>query len=226
MGEFAVGPVDLTPLLEQGQDLGCLLGQDPVHREPARRLVGQPAAGPAGVPAVGADLADLKRPAGAADTPAGIHGPVDEIEQPCLGGRIHPARDSATQPQPPFPLYQRQLHRQFLAGLREPGDLGLRGLQLVIALPALHSGFGGRQRRQGTVLGDLLDPHDRGPVDLLGSRDLGDRGLLPHQLQPDLVLQRRAQEPLRTALPRPADGLVLGHLLILLLWLEDPPDVV
>ncbi len=103
MGEFAVGPVDLTPLLEQGQDLGCLLGQDPVHREPARRLVGQPAAGPAGVPAVGADLADLKRPAGAADTPAGIHGPVDEIEQPCLGGRIHPARDSATQPQPPFP---------------------------------------------------------------------------------------------------------------------------
>ena len=103
MGEFAVRPVDLAPLVEQGQDLGFLLGQDPVHREPARRPVGQPAAGPAGVPAVGADLAESECPAGAADTPAGVEGFVDEIEQPCLGGRIYPARDSATQPQPSFP---------------------------------------------------------------------------------------------------------------------------
>jgi len=96
VGEFAVGSVDLAPFLEQGQDLGCLIGQDPVHREPARRPVGQPAEGPAGVPAVGADLADLECPACPADTPPGVHGLVDEIQQPRLGGRIDSARDSAT----------------------------------------------------------------------------------------------------------------------------------
>ena len=51
MGELAVRPVDLAPLLEQGQDLLGLLGQDSVHRGPARRAVDELSAGPAGVPA-------------------------------------------------------------------------------------------------------------------------------------------------------------------------------
>jgi hypothetical protein len=38
------------------------------------------------------------------------------------------------------------------------------------------------------LLGDLLDPNDRGPVDLHNRSRLGDGHLLTHQLQPDPVL--------------------------------------
>ena len=98
-----MGPIDLTPLLEQRQDLGLLLGKDAVHRATTRRPVGQLAMGAAGVPAVGTNLAELEGSAGAADGPAGIEGLVDQVEQPGLGGRIHPVWDPATPPQPSFP---------------------------------------------------------------------------------------------------------------------------
>ena len=58
MGQLAVRPVNLAPLLEQGQDFSGFLGQDGVHRRAARRPVDQPAAGPAGHPPVGPDLTD------------------------------------------------------------------------------------------------------------------------------------------------------------------------
>ena len=103
MGELAVGAVDLAPLLEQRQHLGGFLGQDGVNRGPARCLVGQATAGPAGVPAVGTPLGQPQRGACAAQAPAGPDGVVDQGQQPGLGDRVHPAWDSATQPQPPFP---------------------------------------------------------------------------------------------------------------------------
>ena len=96
MGQFAVGPVDIAPLLEQRQDLGCLIGQHPMHRGPTRGPVSQPATGPPGVPPVGTDLPDFQCPAGPADRPAGIEGVVDQIEQSRFRGRIHPAWDPAT----------------------------------------------------------------------------------------------------------------------------------
>lgn len=103
MGELAVRPVDLAPLVEQGEDLGFFSGQDAVGWAAARGLVGQSTAAAAGVPAMGTDLAEVERATGPADRPAGIHRFIDEVEQPCLGGRVDPAWDSATQPQPPFP---------------------------------------------------------------------------------------------------------------------------
>ena len=103
MGELAVGPVDIAPLVEQGQDLGGLLGQDAVHRGPAGLGIGQFPVSPAGVPAVSTDLADPEHPARPAGRPTGLDGGVDQVQQPGLGDRVHPARDPATQPQPPFP---------------------------------------------------------------------------------------------------------------------------
>ena len=103
MGELAVGPVDLAPLVEQRQDRGLLLGQDAVHRTPARQPVDQRAQGSAGQPAVPPDLAKLERPAAVADRPTLLDRGIEQVEQPRLGGRVDPVRDSATQPQPSFP---------------------------------------------------------------------------------------------------------------------------
>lgn len=103
MRKFAVGPVDLAPLLEQRQDLLGLLSQDAVHRRPARLGVSQLAAGPAGVPSVGPDLTDLEHPAGSSDRPARLDGLLDQVEQTRLGGRVDAPGDPATQPQPSFP---------------------------------------------------------------------------------------------------------------------------
>ncbi len=103
MCEFAMRAVDLAPLVEQRQDLLGLVGQDAVHRGATRWTVGELSSCSAGIPAVGTDLAELEHPARTPDLPAGIEGLVDQVEQACLGGRIDPVRDSATQPQPSFP---------------------------------------------------------------------------------------------------------------------------
>ena len=103
MRELAMRSVGLAPLLEQGEDLLGLLGEEPVHRGPARRPVGEPAAGSAGQPAVGPDLAELEHFAGASDRPARLDRFVDQVQQAGLGDRIDTAWDAATQPQPPFP---------------------------------------------------------------------------------------------------------------------------
>ena len=103
MRELAMRPVGLAPLLEQGQDLLGLLSEQPVHRGPARSPVRELAPGPAGEPAVDTDLAELEHPSGAADRPPCLDRVVDQVQQAGLGGRIDPAWDTATQPQPPFP---------------------------------------------------------------------------------------------------------------------------
>ena len=96
MRELAVGPIDLAPLVEQGQYLRCFLGQDGVHRRSAGLGVGELSAGPAGVPAVRPNLPEVKHPARSPGRPAGVDRLVDQVQQPGLGGRIDPARDPAT----------------------------------------------------------------------------------------------------------------------------------
>ncbi len=103
MGELAVRPVDIAPLLEQRQDLGRLLGQDAMHRRAAGWPVDEATKRPTGQPAVCPDLAELQRLRGATQCPALIDGFVEQAQQGGLGGRVNTARDSATQPQPPFP---------------------------------------------------------------------------------------------------------------------------
>jgi len=103
VGELAVRPVDLAPLVEQGQNLSHLTVEEAVHRRPARGPVAELLLSPADQPPVRAELTDLQHLAGATDCPAGLDGGVDQVEQPGLGGRVDPAGDAATQPQPPFP---------------------------------------------------------------------------------------------------------------------------
>jgi len=96
VGQLAVGSVGFAPLGEERQNLGHLLIEQPVHRRPARRLVGQLADGPAGQPAVRADFAELQFAAGAAQRPALIERLIKQLEQAGLGGRVEPARDPTT----------------------------------------------------------------------------------------------------------------------------------
>ena len=103
MRELAMRAVGGPPLLEQRQDLGGLLIEQPVHRQPARRLVGQLPGRAAGDPAVRADLTKFQFVAGPPQRPAALDRGVEQLQQPCLGGRVHPQRDPATQPQRPFP---------------------------------------------------------------------------------------------------------------------------
>jgi hypothetical protein len=86
----------VSPLVEQGQDLGHLLVEQPVHRGPARRPVGQPTTGPAGDPAVRPPLRQLQLVTDPAQRPPGVDRLVEQVEQPGLGGRVHPAWDPAT----------------------------------------------------------------------------------------------------------------------------------
>jgi hypothetical protein len=61
---------------------------------------------------------------------------------------------------------------------------------------------------------------------MLRGRGLGDRHLLPHQLQPDLVLLRRRQEPLRALAGTVGAAVDFGHDQILRDRSENPADVV
>jgi len=60
----------------------------------------------------------------------------------------------------------------------------------------------------------------------MGRRGLGDRHLLPHQLQPDLVLLRRRQKPLCASAGTIGSMSLLCHDRILHERLENPSEVV
>ena len=103
MGELAVRAVDLAPLVVEPDDLGHLLGQQPMHGLSAGSSVGELAVGPALAPAVGPDLTQLQLPARPPEAPALVGGLGDEVEQSFLGDRVDTSGDPATQPQRPFP---------------------------------------------------------------------------------------------------------------------------
>ena len=96
MGQFAMRSVGLAPLVEQRQDLGGLLGEEPMNRRAARRFVGQPADGSSRDPAVGAHLTEGQFIAGLPQRPAGPQGVIDQLQQPGVGGRIDSAWDPTT----------------------------------------------------------------------------------------------------------------------------------
>ena len=77
-----------------------------------------------------------------------------------------------------------------------------------------------------TFLGDRADAHDRRAIHLMVGGGLGDRHLLAYQLQPYLVLLRRAQEPLRATVRAVATRVCFGHDQILQESSENPSDVV
>ncbi len=81
MGELAVGPVDLTPLIEQRQNLLGLDGEQPMHRGPSRRIVDESAAAPAEQPPVRAPLGQLEPGAGSPQRPARRQRLIGQIEQ-------------------------------------------------------------------------------------------------------------------------------------------------
>src|SRR5215211_7348505 len=95
--------VDLAPLVEQRHDLVDLPVEQAVHRAATRGLVGKLVGGPPAQPPVHADLAQLQDPAGVSHRPALPACLLEQVQQPGLGGLIHPGRDPATQPQRPFP---------------------------------------------------------------------------------------------------------------------------
>ena len=103
MRELAMGPVNLAPLIEQGQNVIDLPGQQPVDRSAARSTVRQPIISAAPRPAPQPTLGQIQYRTGLPDRPTVPHGGVDQVEQPGLRGRVNPGRDLATQPQPPFP---------------------------------------------------------------------------------------------------------------------------
>ena len=96
MGELAMRAVDLAPLVEQGEDLGHLVPEQPVHGRPARRSIRQLPASPTAQPAVRPPLGELELVAGPAQRPAGVEGLLEQVQQAGLGGRVHPGRDPAT----------------------------------------------------------------------------------------------------------------------------------
>jgi hypothetical protein len=67
------------------------------------------------------------------------------------------------------------------------------------------------QRGQRALLGDLAQPHDGGTVQLPLVGGLADRGLLADQLQPDLVLLQRGQQPLGTSAETIGATARIGH---------------
>jgi len=103
VGELAVRAVGLAPLVEQPDDLGDLIVEQPVDRVAAGRQVLQPLGGLAGQPPPRPGLAKLQRAAGSPHRPPGLGRVVEQGQQPGLGGRIHPRRDLATQPNALFP---------------------------------------------------------------------------------------------------------------------------
>src|SRR5665213_1215139 len=101
--ELAVGPVGLTPLMEQHDDLSGLLLQQAVHRRAARSRVLQPTGVAPAEPPIRPQLTEFKLPAGPAQRPTLIGGLIKQLEQARLGGRVDSAGDLATHPQPSFP---------------------------------------------------------------------------------------------------------------------------
>ncbi len=95
MGELAVGAVDLAPLVEQRHDLGDLPVEQAVQRAAARTAVFELVGGAAAKPPVGPHRARLQHPAGRTELEAGRHGPLEQVQQAGLGGRVDPGWDPA-----------------------------------------------------------------------------------------------------------------------------------
>ena len=137
--ELAMRTVDLAPALEQLEDRGHLLGAQAVHR--AARLAVAEAVGIApAAPPPRPPLVQLEIDAGAAVLPAVGDGPIDQIQQLVLGGRVDATRDPATQPQRSFPSASINL---------TPISFNASDSRAISALAAASSGSGPPWRTPG-----------------------------------------------------------------------------
>src|SRR5690606_15859342 len=94
MGELAVRPVDVGPVVEHRDDLVLFGGCEPVRRVPARRRVIEPRTdGDTVTPAFEPPLRQLQIAARLAGGPAAGLGVFDQIDQRGLGGRVDPPWD-------------------------------------------------------------------------------------------------------------------------------------
>ena len=94
--------IDIAPLLEQLKDLSHLLGTQAVHRGAGLAVIQAARVTPA-APPPRPPLIQLEVRARAAMLPPVGDGPVDQIQQLALSGRVDAARDPATQSQRSFP---------------------------------------------------------------------------------------------------------------------------
>ena len=133
VGELAVRPVDLAPLVEQRHDLGHLVPEQAVHRAgPPGAWSARRPTGPGGDASASARSSPSSR-CGAGTRPAASSRPSTVSSSRSSnppwwpsrpGGRTRPVSPS------PFSLDQDELDRQLLEGLDEPGRLGAGRLQL------------------------------------------------------------------------------------------------
>lgn len=103
MGELSMGTVDVAPAAVEVDDRLDLVIEQSVHRVAAGGLVLELAGAAALHPAVGPQLAEVELPARPPEAPARRGSVVDQPKERLFGGRVDPGRDSATQPQRPFP---------------------------------------------------------------------------------------------------------------------------
>ena len=168
-----------------------------MHRAPAGpRVVEALTVSDANTPPLQAALGQLQAHARRPGAPPGRLGAHDQIHQRRLRGRIHPARDPATQPQGPFPSTSVNLTAISANAVRRRS----------ISAPAASSSTSrclsrrpGRERASASSAPcratsrsfATVDRSTRAPI-----RCLAHRGLPTHKLHPDLVLLLRRQEPL------------------------------
>ena len=80
-------PINIGPLLEDGQDLGLLPRKKAVDWVPARRVIIERfARSPALLPVPHPATIDLQHRARSGLGPATLNRPLDKFEQPCLVG--------------------------------------------------------------------------------------------------------------------------------------------
>ena len=104
MGELAMGAVNLAPLVEQGDDLGDLLGQQPVDRAAARGQVLQLVGGTTLQPPPRAPLAQLQRGARRPHRPASLTAWFSKTSRPAL---VAASTLGGTRPLSPNALFPR-----------------------------------------------------------------------------------------------------------------------
>src|SRR3954447_19729781 len=95
--------VNLAPLLEQGEDLGFLPGQQAMDRPSSAGDILEPVEDLAVPPSPRPLPVEFEHTADPGQRPAGLHGVVDDAQQDRLGGPVDSSWDRAAQSQAAFP---------------------------------------------------------------------------------------------------------------------------
>lgn len=96
-------PVDITPVVEQRQDLDAFPLEESVDRVPTRRPVIQTPMMPSGLPSPDSSPVDLQGRTDPGEWPAGVQCVIDQIQQDGFVGPGDTSGDRTVDPQPYFP---------------------------------------------------------------------------------------------------------------------------